>query len=190
MKYAAAREWEELIIQTHSPAFMTSGMSHRIYGPLQFHSCKTNNGSAWLNCTKYRISPKIPMPRGKQRMEIFCANIPRMEIIWKSPCCLSSYQATDICSPVCGKSWHISNRCWHIFRNPGISRISASYLKAHPASVLAHLKISSSRRVFDMISPHMAFSFRGWQTAFKWLTYGRTGICRGRVTWELGGLQI
>ena len=130
MEYAAAQEWKELIIQTHSPAFMTSGMSHRIYGPLQFHSCKTNNGSAWLNCTKYRISLKIPTPRGKQRMEIFCANIPRMEIIWKSPCCLSSYQATDICSPVCGKSWHISNRCWHIFRNPGISRITASYLKA------------------------------------------------------------
>ena len=166
-------KWKELIIQTHSPAFTTPGMSHRIYGPLQLHSCKTNNRSTWLNrpSLKSSISPQIPLRQNKQ-----ISNIPRKQIIVgsrKIPPCTSSYQETDICSLVCGKSWHISNRSGRIsLEKPGISRISTSYLKAYPASARIQNPISTCFRQ-PPLSPHMDPSFRPWQTAFKWLTYGR-----------------
>ena len=65
----------------------------------------------------------------------------------KFPACTSSYQETDICSLVCGKSWHISNRSGRIsLEKPGISRISTSYLKAYPASARIQNLISTCFR--------------------------------------------
>ena len=156
-------------------------MSHRICRPLQRHSCKTNNRSTWLNCPSFksRISPQIPIWQNKQISGEYSANISGKKIIFRnSPACTSSYQETDICSLVCGKSWHISNRSGRIsLEKPGISRISTSYLKAYPASARIQNLISTCFRQ-PPLSPHMDPSFRPWQTAFKWLTYGRREFAR------------
>lgn len=107
---------KELIIQTHSPAFTTVGMSHRIYGPLQLHSCKTNNRSTWLNwpSLKSRISPQIPIPaKQTNHRETFMQICRKKENYWqeKFPSYVVISKETDICSLFSGsKSWHISNR--------------------------------------------------------------------------------
>ena len=135
---------------TFSRLYDGAGMSHRIYGPLQLHSCKTNNRSTWLNCPalKYGISP--PGSNLAKQTRIFLQIFQERKLPKKFP----SYV-------VISRGWHLlpverqilaylKQIRAHIFRKAGISRITASYLKAsHPKS---HLK----QRVFDRQPPSLS----------------------------------
>ena len=128
-------------------------MSHRIYGPLQLHSCKTNNRSTWLNCPSLKswISPPDSnlAKQTNLRRKILCEYF-RKENYWQQKFPLYVVISRDwhllpgvrqiLAYLKQIRALHIFRKAWHITHHrilfKGISRIGA-----HPKS---HLDVFST----------------------------------------------